>query len=461
MSVFVLDQTGSPLMPCSEKRARLLLSRGRAVVHRVMPMVIRLKDRRVEDCQLQAMEISIDPGSKETGIAVRRVENKVDRETGEIKRFAHATFLANLVHRGTAIKKALDQRRGFRRRRRNQLRYRAPRFDNRTRKTGWLPPSLQHRVDTVISLVRRLQRWAPIVAIHQELVRFDTQLLVNPEIAGTEYQQGELAGYEVREYLLEKWGRQCAYCDAQNVPLEIEHIVAKSKGGSNRVSNLTLACTCCNQKKGSLPVQAFVKDPARLARLLAKAKAPLKDAAAVNATRWALFEALKHFGLPVQCASGGKTKYNRTRLGIAKDHCLDALCVGDVDGIGAINPHKLIVKCAGRGEYSRTRLDKYGFPRGRCTREKVVRGFQTGDRVVANVPTGKKIGRHVGRVAVRASGSFNIQTGNGVVQGVSFKHCKIMQRGDGYGYAFASISTERSLRHPPKIATTLENARTG
>lgn len=461
MSVFVLDQAGTPLMPCSEKRARLLLSRGRAVVHRVMPMVIRLKDRRANGCQLQAMEISIDPGSKETGIAVRRVESKVDRDTGEIKRCMHAVFLANLVHRGAAIKKALDQRRGFRRRRRNQLRYRAPRFDNRTRKVGWLPPSLRHRVDTVISLVQRLQRWAPIVGIHQELVRFDMQLLVKPDIGGVEYQQGELAGYEVREYLLEKWGRQCAYCDAKNIPMEVEHIVAKSKGGTDRVSNLTLACTCCNQKKGSLSVQSFVKDPVRLARLLAKAKAPLKDAAAVNATRWALFEALKRFGLPVQCASGGKTKYNRTRFGIAKDHCLDALCVGDVNEVGAIPTRQLILKCAGRGEYSRTRLDKYGFPRGYCTREKVVRGFQTGDRVVANVPSGTKTGRHIGRVAVRASGSFNIQTSNGVVQGISFKHCKIMQRGDGYGYSFAEVITERQLRHPPKIAPALENARTG
>lgn len=457
MSVFVLDQKGSPLMPCSERRARLLLSRGRAVVHRVMPFVIRLKDRLVKDCQLQALELAIDPGSKETGIAVRRIETQVDRETGEIKRFVHATFLANLVHRGAAIKKALDQRRGFRRRRRNQLRYRAPRFDNRTRKSGWLAPSLQHRVAAVTSLVKRLQRWAPVVAIHQELVRFDMQLLVNPEISGIEYQQGELAGYEVREYLLEKWGRQCAYCDAQNTPLEIEHIIARSKGGTNRVSNLTLACTCCNQKKGSLPVQSFVKDPVRLAKLLAKAKAPLKDAAAVNATRWALFETLKQFGLPVQCASGGKTKYNRTQMGIAKDHCLDAFCVGDIDGIGAISQHKLVAKCTGRGEYSRTRLDKYGFPRGYCTREKVVNGFQTGDRVVAEVPSGKKAGRHVGRVAVRASGSFNIQTGKSVVQGISSKHCKIIQRGDGYGYSFAVIVNKSS----PKIAATQEVARTG
>ena len=75
----------------------------------------------------------------------------------------------------------------------------------------------------------------------------------------TEYQQGELAGYEVREYLLEKWGRKCAYCGKQNIPLEIEHIVPKSEGGSDRVSNLTLACNTCNVRKGNRLVREFLK----------------------------------------------------------------------------------------------------------------------------------------------------------------------------------------------------------
>jgi 5-methylcytosine-specific restriction endonuclease McrA len=93
-------------------------------------------------------------------------------------------------------------------------------------------------VDNVRNWALRLKRWVPIHYIAVETVRFDTQKMQNPEIAGVEYQQGELAGYEVRQYLLEKWGRKCAYCDAENVPLEVEHIVPKSKGGTDRVSNL-------------------------------------------------------------------------------------------------------------------------------------------------------------------------------------------------------------------------------
>ncbi|HCF4344178.1 TPA: HNH endonuclease, partial [Pseudomonas aeruginosa] len=92
-----------------------------------------------------------------------------------------------------------------------------------------------------------------------ERVKFDMQAIQNPEISGVQYQQGELAGYEVREYLLEKWGRCCAYCDAENTPLEIEHIVPRSAGGSDRVPNLTLACRPCNQRKGNQPVEVFLK----------------------------------------------------------------------------------------------------------------------------------------------------------------------------------------------------------
>jgi len=91
-----------------------------------------------------------------------------------------------------------------------------------------------------------------------ELARFDMQRIQNPEISGVEYQQGELMGYEVREYLLEKRDRTCAYCGKTDIPLEIEHIVPKSKGGSNRVSNLTLACTECNMKKGNKPLEQFL-----------------------------------------------------------------------------------------------------------------------------------------------------------------------------------------------------------
>ncbi|WP_207000542.1 RNA-guided endonuclease IscB [Trinickia mobilis] len=428
MAVFVLDSSGTPLMPCSEKRARLLLKRGRARVHRVLPFVIRLVDRRNEASAFQPLRVKLDPGSRITGIALVR-----ECAAGSVV----VLNLFELIHRGRQISMALTARRAFRRRRRGaNLRYRAPRFENRRRREGWLAPSLRHRIDTVMTWVKRLCRWAPVMAMSSELVRFDMQALANPEIGGVEYQQGTLAGYEAREYLLEKWGRQCIYCDAQDRRLHLEHLIARARGGSNRVGNLGLACGNCNQDKGPRELREYVQDPIRLAKILATASRPMPDAAAVNATRWALVAALKGTGLPLETGSGGRTKWNRTRLGLMKTHALDAACVGQLQSIADWRRPTLVIRATGRGSYQRTRLTRHGFPRGYLMQSKLVRGFQTGDCVRAEVPSGKKVGCHVGRVAVRANGNFNIQTPVGVVQGISHRHCRLVQRADGYGYHF-------------------------
>lgn len=450
MSVFVLDRNGKALMPCTEKRARLLLSRGRARVHRVMPFVIRLIDRRISDCAFQALRIKLDPGSKTTGLALVRDVEINDTATGEIKREAVILNLFELVHRGRQISEALTARRAMRRARRNRnTRYRGPRFWNRTKPAGWLAPSLQHRINTTLAWVKRLQRWAPVAALSQELVRFDMQKLNNPEISGVEYQQGTLYGYEAREYLLEKFGRKCCYCDAKDTPLNIEHIVPKAKGGTNRVSNLAIACIPCNTKKGSRCIEDFlIGKPERLEKIKAQLKRPLKDAAAVNSTRWALFNALKATGLPVETGTGGQTKYNRHALALPKTHALDAVAVGQIEGVSGWRKPTLTIKCTGRGSYQRTRLTTGGGIRGYLTRQKRHFGFATGDRVVATVPSGKKAGVHVGRVAVRASGSFNIQTDSGVVQGISSKHIRVIQRNDGYGYSLHPLSAAGKSNFP-------------
>jgi len=147
-----------------------------------------------------------------------------------------------------------------------------------------------------------------------ELVRFDMQKMQNAEITGIEYQQGELQGYEVKEYLLEKFNRKCAYCGKTDIPLEIEHIIPKARGGSNRVSNLTISCRPCNIKKGSQTAEEFGHPEVQ-----AQALKPLKDAAAVNATRWKLYGTLKATGLPVEVGTGGITKYNRIKALITEN----------------------------------------------------------------------------------------------------------------------------------------------
>jgi 5-methylcytosine-specific restriction endonuclease McrA len=169
-------------------------------------------------------------------------------------------FSLKLRHRGHQITLALRQRSAYRRRRRGKnLRYRAQRFNNRSRPQGWLPPSLRHRVDTTVAWACRLQRWAPLTAVHVERVAFDVQAAGHGQpLLGVEYCYGTLHGAEVREYLLAKWDRTCAYCGATGVPLNIEHIRPRSRGGSDRISNLALACVPCNEAKAARPLEEFL-----------------------------------------------------------------------------------------------------------------------------------------------------------------------------------------------------------
>ena len=112
--------------------------------------------------------------------------------------------------------------------------------------------------------MNRLWALAPVTATSQELVRFDTQKMENPKVSGVEYQQGTLLGYEIREYLLEKWGREYAYCTDKDTPLKIEHINPKANGGSNRINNLTLACQPCNEEKDRKSLVSFFATSKRL-----------------------------------------------------------------------------------------------------------------------------------------------------------------------------------------------------
>jgi 5-methylcytosine-specific restriction endonuclease McrA len=349
-------------------------------------------------------------------------------------------FAAELSHRGQDITQSIASRRAVRRsRRRRHTRYRKPRCANRrNKKKGWLPPSLESRVGNVITWVQRLMRLCPINAISQELVKFDLQQMENPEIAGVQYQQGTLFGYEVKEYLLEKWGRKCAYCNAENVPLQIEHIVPRAVRLDDRVCNLTLACDECNNAKGRQDIRVFLAhSPALVARLVAQAKAPLKDAAAVNASRWALYHRLCSLGLPVECGSGGLTKFNRTQRGLPKTHWLDAACVGKSTPeqlrIKAIVP--LLIKANGRGSRQMCLMDKHGFPRTKPKQKKFKHGFRTGDLVRAVVPAHlKNHGVHVGRMSAKAKGGFTIATSRGKVTDIGKNYCRCLQRADGYGY---------------------------
>ncbi|MBN3885570.1 MAG: HNH endonuclease [Nostoc sp. JL34] len=425
MYVFVLDKNKQPLNPCHPARARELLKHRRAAVHKRYPFTIIITDRELQQSVTHPYRVKIDPGSCITGMTVLQ-ENT-----------ARCVFACEITHCGFQIRQSLLSRRQLRcSRRSRKTRYRQPRFLNRTRRQGWLPPSLQSRIENVLTWVNRLRRICPITAISQELVKFDLQKLDQPEIQGVDYQRGELFGFEVKQYLLLKWQHQCAYCGIKDIPLQVEHIVAKSCGGTNRVSNLTLACQKCNQAKGNQPIDKFLKKkPELLNRILAQAKKPLVDATAVNATRWELYRSLQQTGLPVEVGSGGRTKWNRANRGIDKSHWADSLCVG------ASTPEKLIIKnikpllisAKGHGTRQRCRPDKFGFPKAHAPSSKYFQGFTTGDIVKAHIPTGKFAGIYTGRISIRFRPSFALHTLEQKFD-VHPKYLKTIHKADGYEY---------------------------
>jgi hypothetical protein len=180
----------------------------------------------------------------------------------------------------------------------------------------------------------------------------------------------------------------------------------------------------------------LAKKPDLLKKILAQAKAPLRDAAAVNTTRWILYEQLKTLDFPIECGSGGVTKFNRTTRGLPKAHWIDAACVGKStpDVLQAHGVVPLLIIANGSGNRQMCGTDKYGFPVRHRTRQKRHHGFQTGDMVRVGVPSGKKQGVYTGRVLVRATGSFDIRTKQERVQGISHRYCTPLYRGDGYRY---------------------------
>ena len=434
-SVFVLSKDGSPLDPCHPARARKLLAQGRAVVSRRVPFVIRLKDRDADSSEVQGVEIGIDPGSEYTGISVFSIGTD---------RMRAGTYGIQLKHRGAQIRKKLHGRSAYRRNRRyRNLRHRAPRFLNRRKPSGWIAPSLRHRVVTTATWIARFQTWAPVRAIHLEVASFDVHSLSEErQLSGGEYQQGTLSGYEIRQYLLERWSWSCAYCGAADSRLQVEHVRPRSLGGSNRIANLVVACRPCNEVKGSKPVEVFLNGkPEVLGRIQAQLKPSLRHAAVLNSTRRALHETLGSTGVPVYPSSGGRTKWNRSKSGAPKSHTLDALHVGEAFGVRVWPSQVLEVKALGRGVHARTVPDKHGFPRLLRPRVKVHFGFATGDLVLAQVMRGRYAGRHIGRVSVRSSGRFAVTHKDGRFD-LHHRHLRLLQRADGYSYGFGK---ERSL----------------
>lgn len=422
--VFVVDKNKRPLAMCHSGKVRKLLDTNKATVISQYPFTVKLTTKEITSPIEDNYSLKIDPGAKFTGLAI--LNSKME-----------LVFCATIKHKAFEIVDKMKLRASLRKgRRQRHTRYRKPRFLNRvsTKKQGWLPPSLHSRIDNIINWIKKIISICPIGEIIFENTSFDTQLMENPDISNLEYQRGELFGFEIQEYLREKTGFKCAYCKKSGTEekLEIEHIIPKSRGGSNRISNLTLACHKCNQRKGNKTAKEFGFPDIQSNNI----KKFLKDTAIMNSSRKLILQELKQFNLPIELASGGRTKYNRVNNNLPKTHYFDAACVGKLAGeiiIKENNVNNLNIKAVGRGKYKRTDTDKYGFPRQYRARLGYFQGFKSGDIVKTDKYGIKSI------VSVRAKGSFTLEN----KKSISPKKCKLVQRCNGYTYNIEKIKIRK------------------
>lgn len=242
MRVFVLNMRGEPLMPCSQRKARILLKENKAKIYKYNPFTIQLC--YVTGETKQCCNIGVDTGSKHIGLAITS-ENKV--------------FFKGVVELRQDVKSNLDTRRIYRRDRRNRkTRYRKARFLNRKRNDKWLPPSLQNRIDHTFRWIDELSRLLPNPTLCIEVGKFDIAKMINPNIQGVNYQQGQSYGfYDKRYFVFARDNYTCQCCGkSKDKILQTHHIIYRSNGGTDRVDNLITICTDChtfaNHQKGGV-----------------------------------------------------------------------------------------------------------------------------------------------------------------------------------------------------------------
>ena len=420
--VLVINKQKQPCNTVSAAYARILLFSKQAVIYKRIPFTIRLRNDNAV-LKNRNYTIKIDPGSRTTGVAITDDKDSV-------------VMLAELEHRGHIIKRNLDSRRAVRNsRRQRKTRYRKARFDNRTRPKGWLAPSVKSRADNVINFIKKYKKIINITKVMIENVSFDVaQMSSETKLWGNDYQQGNLYNKNLKEFIFSKTKGRCSYCGGKAT--EIDHVIPRSNGGTNSSYNLTPACRSCNEKKSNLSLKEFGKLMSKDYSHLEPKKLP-KDAAIVQSARNYMVKEITKLVPDTTTHEAWLTKYNRDSLGLPKQHYYDALSVGEIpSNFNFLTDKILLISAKGRGSRQMCSMDRYGFPRTSAKFSKSVKGFQTGDIVKAVVPNGLKAGEYLGKVAVRSSGSFNIQTKTKVIQGIGYRYCHIVQRSDGYSYDY-------------------------
>lgn len=454
MFVNVVSKSGKPLAPTKRLgKVRRLLKEGKASVFCYDPFTIQLTYESTEYVPVEA-GIGVDPGSSDTPVAAE--QHEPGAKTCEI------TYAKEILMR-TDISTQLKRRANARRERRGRLRYRKPRFDNRPktycsicgknhtpklwkkvkRKNGntykWvsngrasvcrkcrherpgekgkhdtdkiLNPTLWNKVDTIVREVEKLLKVMPIKKVRVEMAAFDTQKMANPGIQGKEYQHGTLFGYEVKEYLLLKYGHKCVYCkNKRGDPiLEIEHVIPRIRGGSDKISNLVIACKTCNWEKGSKTAVEYgfpdiQKEAAKFGAF--------RYSALAQSYKWALWRELSKlctkYNAVLEVTFGYQTKARRLELKLPKAQVIDAMVIAAGERGFSLPPEYLVERrIKARLPYHRfSNENKKGKT---CVKTPAVRevfGFKLWDKVSFVDRSGEKITGYIS--GLRDRGSFEI-----------------------------------------------------
>ena len=356
----VIDADRKPLAPCTPRRARILVKQGKAQGRHRNGIYHLVLNHTVPSQLIQAASITVNPGST-TGIAVIQDRNDQSRTV---------LLGIELHHRGQTIKRNMTKRAQHRNSRRGRLRHRKPRFSNRRRKPGWLPPSILSRLTNTLTWINRISKLIAINQIHVETQQFDTQRLADPAIHGREYQQGVLYQTTLRAYVIHREDHRCIYCNRKPKRFTLDHVIPRNSNGPTTPGNIVAACERCNKAKGNRPVEEYLKRrPKVLARVQTHLKRPMAAAAHLNAIIPRLLAELRGNNWEVAEHDAAQTAANRRLLDIPKSHFTDAAVLGPVTSIRNTPVQVMSIRAVGRGQRQRAIVDKYGTPRGRPYRD--------------------------------------------------------------------------------------------
>lgn len=395
--VYILDIDNNPLMPTERHgHVRRLLRDGKACVVKRTPFTIKLNYRTTT--YTQEVSLGIDAGTRHIGVSATTKSKEL--------------FSSEVVLRKDIVD-LLSTRREQRRTRRNRLRYRKARFNNRKRKDGWLAPSVQNRVDAHLKVIRNVHRILPIAKTTIEVAQFDAQLIKNPHIEGVDYQRGEQMGFwNVREYVLARDGHKCQHCHGKSKDpiLNVHHLESRKTGG-NAPNNLITLCETCHKDyhRGKFELKI-------------KRGTSLRDAAVMNIMRWAVYDEAKQEFENVHLTYGYITKNTRIQNGIVKTHAADARCISGNPAASPLSFYYLQKQIRRHNRQIHKTTILKGGKRKANQSPYLVKGFRLFDKVKYNSIECFVYGR-------RASGSFDIRKMDGtkVHAGVSFKKLKLLE----------------------------------